>query len=199
MNSKGQNGEKTGYLVILLLVVGLTAFSSTMKELSQVREFLVDTGRLLAQSATNIVPAEIPRAVVKLETCDAGKNLQQSIPVIELPWLDQVQEETRAVKPRRSLQPAVRTEFAPAPRAVEMSATQIAKLEKLRRFEFDPRQFEITMSTGHDAEPDGFINSEFPVTIFKMKTRKNGANRINPRDREMLKTLNRSINLRSAS
>ncbi len=41
---------------------------------------------------------------------------------------------------------------------------------------------------------------ELPVSTFKVKTRKHGGIKINPRDREMLlKTLNRSINLRIAS
>jgi hypothetical protein len=197
MNSKVQNGKKSSYLVILLLVVGLTAFSSTMRELNQVREFLLDTSRLAAQASARISPNEIPHAIVKLETCDAGNRLQQSIPAVELPWLDEVQDETEptVVTPRRVPQVTAKPRFIPAP-PVKPGAAQLAKLEKLRRFEFDAKQSEVTMSSDHGAEPDTFIISDFPVTLFKTKTRKNGI-KINPRDREMLlKTLNRSINLR---
>ena len=83
MNSTGRNNEKTGYLVILLLVVGLTAFSNSMKELAQIHEMTVDAGRLIAQLTNDIAPAgspEIPQAaltpqappvVVKLNRCQS--------------------------------------------------------------------------------------------------------------------------------
>jgi hypothetical protein len=61
MNSTGRNNDKTGYLVILLLVVGLTAFSNSMKELAQIHEVTVDAGRLVAQWSNNIAPAEVPQ------------------------------------------------------------------------------------------------------------------------------------------
>jgi hypothetical protein len=47
--------------VILLLVVGLTAFSNSMKELAQIHEVTVDAGRLVAQWSNNIAPAETPQ------------------------------------------------------------------------------------------------------------------------------------------
>jgi len=83
MNSTGRNNDKTGYLVILLLVVGLTAFSNSMKELAQIHEVTVDAGRLVAQWSNNIAPAETPQIpqvaqtpqapplVVKLSKCQS--------------------------------------------------------------------------------------------------------------------------------
>src|SRR5215211_6041871 len=78
------SGEKTGYRVILLLVVGLTAFSSAMKELNQVQQLSLEASRLIAQWSDKIVPAEVPpETVAKLESCE----IKQSTPSVELPWL----------------------------------------------------------------------------------------------------------------
>jgi hypothetical protein len=184
MNSSGRDGEKTGYLVILLLVVGLTAFSTAMKELSEIRELTLDPSRFVAQLSGNIVPAEISQTVVKLETCDS----KQSQPAIELPWLAQdriadVEDTERPVVVERA----------------RSSKAQVVRVRRVRRVDMDPAQFEVRISNDHD-EPDEPIISGFPVSTFKAKTRKHGAIRISPRDREMfLKTLNRSINLRIAS
>ena len=41
--------DKASYRIILLLVVGLTAFSSAMKELNQIQELSLDASRLMAQ------------------------------------------------------------------------------------------------------------------------------------------------------
>jgi len=188
MKSTDQNGEK---MVILLLVVGLTAFSSALKELNQVQQFARDASRLIAQWSDEIVPTEVPHTVVKLEACESNKPLQQSLPSVELPWLangaqEKTIKESRTVALSRS-------------RQTKPSGVQIARLKKVPRIEIDPVQFEVRILTDHDAEPDGSVNSESSF-LFKAKTRKHGAVRINPREREMfLKTLNRSLNLRVAS
>ena len=178
MNNTGQNGEKMGYRVILLLVVGLTAFSSAMKELNQVQQLSLDASRLIAQWSDKVAPTEIPQTVVKLESCE----IKQSTPSVELPWLAAQNQ-----SPEIDIVPPV--------------VTPRVKLKKARRANIDPVQFEVRIAPDHDAEPDDeVITSELPLTMFKAKTRKHGAIRINPRDREMLlKTLNRSINLRIAS
>jgi hypothetical protein len=199
MNSKGQDGDKTGYLVILLLVVGLTGFSTAMNDLTQVKQSILDASQLVAQSSDRVAPTAITPTLVKLETCESNKSLPQSVPSIELPWLDQVEDETESsvVVPRRAPQ-ANKEKFVPAP--LRPSAAQIAKLEKLRRFDFDAKQFEFIIPGDDDTEADRTITLELPVPNVKAKTRKHGNVRINPRDREMLlKTLNRSINLRIAS
>jgi hypothetical protein len=189
MNS---TGEKTGYRVILVLVVGLTAFSSAMKELNQVQQLSLDISRVVAQWSDKLVPAEVPpQALAKLESCE----MKQSKPSIELPWLTNAQQQAAANEAEENQieQPA------PAHRATP-SAAQIDKVKKLRRLNIDPVQFEVRIPPDRDAEPDEVITSELPLTMFKAKSRKHGAVRINPRDREiLLKTLNRSINLRIAS
>ena len=60
MNSTGRHSENSGYLVILLLVVGLTAFSNSMKELTEIHHLTLDASRLVAQWSGNVTPAEIP-------------------------------------------------------------------------------------------------------------------------------------------
>ena len=79
------------------------------------------------------------------------------------------------------------------------SETQLAKLNKLRQFEFDATQFEFRVSSD-DNESGDPVPVQLPLTMFKAKNRKHNVIKLNPRDREMiLKTLNRSINLRIAS
>jgi len=180
-------GEKTSYRVILVLVVGLTAFSSAMKELNQVQQLSLDVTRLVAQWSDKLVPAEVPPPVVKVETCE----LKQSPPSVELPWLANVADDEDIAEPPAPQAPTYRA---------KPSTAQIAKLKKLRRFNIDPVQFEVRIPADYDAESDETITSELPLTMFKAKSRKHGVIKISPRDREiLLKTLNRSINLRIAS
>ena len=194
MNSTGQNNDKASYRIILLLVVGLTAFSSAMKELNQIQQLSLDASRLMAQWSGTIVPVEVPQTpqppmVVKSESCD----MKQSKPSVELPWLTHVaQAETNEI------------EETEAPVVVKQSSD--VKVKKVRRHEVDPRQFEVRIPSVHeaDAETLEIVLPEVPVTSFstvpfKFKARKNGSFRISTRDREMLlKSFNRSISVRSA-
>jgi len=188
----GQNGEKAGYRVILLLVVAMAAFSSAMKELNQVQQLALDASRLMAQWSDKLVPAELPQTIVKKETCDSNETVQQSPPAFELPWLDR-QAAPGAVAPRQNQKINSKKNLP------KFSEAQIARLKKIPQIDIDPVELEVRLLADHD-ERDGAIASELPVSMFKAKTRKHRVIRINPRDREMiLKTLNRSINLRIAS
>jgi hypothetical protein len=173
MNSTGRHSAKSGYLVILLLVVGLTAFSHSMKELTEIQQLTLDASRLVAQLSGDITPAEIP----------------QVPPVAEVP---QTVVRIEKLEGCHSRQPAQAVE----PKIQRMERpVQVAKLKKLRRLDADADAFEVRVPAVQIPDSD-----EFPAFTFKTKTRKPGAFRINPRDREMLlKTLNRSINLRIAS
>ena len=171
MNNTGRHSEKSGYLVIMLLVVGLTAFSHSMKELTEIHQLTLDASRLVAQWSGDVTPAEIPQ-----------------IPQTPLPAQTIVRIEKH--QSCESLQPA------PAVRIQKLERpAEIAKLRKPRRVEVGADAFEVRVPAVQLPDSD-----EFPAFTFKTKTRKPGAFRINPRDREMLlKTLNRSINLRIAS
>jgi hypothetical protein len=208
MNSTGQNGEKAGYKVILLLVVGLTAFSSAMKELNQLQQFTLDASRLIAELSDKFAPAQIPQVpqvpeapepplTVEVHTANAAApscDSKQSAPSIELPWLSNVPKppKPRAIGPRPSQIMDFKSDF---PRPEEI---QIAKLKKLPQFDVDQVLFQFRIPT--DSEHGAFVISDLPVTHGKTKTRKAREIRISPRDRELFfKSVNRSINLRFAS
>ena len=196
MNNTGRNSKNTGYLVALLLVVGLTAFSNSMKELAEIHRFTFDTGRLIAQT---FVPAEIPQTpqapliVSRLESCES-----KAAPLVEVPSL----EDVKVPEPAEELEirtPQVKVEKRAR---IKHSGTQLAKLNKLRQFEFDATQFEFRVSSDENDEVSDSIPAPLSMTMttFRAKNRKHNVIKLNPRDREMiLKTLNRSINLRIAS
>ena len=190
MRSTGRHGEKSGYLVIMLLVVGLTAFSHSMKELTEIHQLTLDASRLVAQWSGNVTPAEIPQTpqiaqtVIKIEKHESCQS-KQSEPAVELPRLTA----PTSVAPLRPQ----------TPKTLERR-DQIAKVKKLQRIDIDADAFEVRVPAVQLPDSDESVTTEFPAFTFKTKTRKPGALRINPRDREMLlKTLNRSINLRIAS
>ena len=182
--------KSSGHRIVLLLAVGLTAFSSAMKELNQVQQLSLDASRLIAQWTTKNVPAEVPptvievpQTVVRVESCES----KQSAPSVELPWLEDgqaaVEQSERPVIAKR----------------IKVNKDVIAKLKKAHQFDVDPVEFEVRIPAVHDSDSDEPVVSDFPVMTFKAKPRKHGTFRFTVRDREILKSLNRSINLRSAS
>jgi hypothetical protein len=178
MNNTGRHGEKSGYLVIMLLVVGLTAFSHSMKELTEIHQLTLDASRLVAQWSRNVTPAEIPQI-------PEIPQVAETVVRIEKHESCQSKESAQAVEPKIQ-----RTE----------PPVEVAKLKRPRRIDIDADAFEVRVPAVQLPDSDESVTTEFPAFTFKTKTRKPGALRINPRDREMLlKTLNRSINLRIAS
>jgi len=196
MDNTGRHGEKSGYLVIMLLVVGLTAFSHSMKELTEIQQLTLDASRLVAQWSGNVTLVEvsqvpqIAQTVVRIEKHQSCQS-KQSASAVELPWLTAPASVTpvrKQIKNERANRPAI------------LSEAQIAKLKKLQRVDIDADAFEVRVPAVQLPDSDESVTTEFPAFTFKTKTRKPGASRINPRDREiLLKTLNRSINLRIAS
>jgi hypothetical protein len=89
MNGTGRHRKNSGLLVTLLLVVGLTAFSHSMKELTEIHQLTLDATRLVAQWSGNFTPAEIPQTVVKIEKLESCESSKQSAPSVELPWLNE--------------------------------------------------------------------------------------------------------------
>lgn len=203
MNSTGQHGEKTSYRIILLMIVGLAAFSSAMKELNQIQQLGLEASRLAAEWSSKMVPTEVPAEVptttveTKSLTCE-NKELRQSAPSVELPWLD-----NDSVPRARASE---RTKIRKAPPALPgfeqlpgLTEAQVAKLRQLRDLKFDPVEFEVRFLSDHDAETAPAAAPEIPLYTFKAKSRKHNPVRVNPREREIfLKSVNRSINLRIA-
>jgi len=187
------NGK--GYKVVLILVVGLTAFSSAMKELSQIREFGLEVNQFVAEWSEKLAPAEIPSSippvtVARLGTC-AGK---QSEPAVELPWLDHVVERVAETEETADIE---EPEAAPP-------VEKRTRIKKARPVNVDPVQFAVRILNDEVGEQDvpavpAVSEFSFPSSAFKFKSRKHNFIKINPRDREMLKTLSRGINLRVAS
>ena len=190
--------------MLLLLVIGLTAFSSAMKELNQLRHYALDASDLIAEwsdklhPASEIAPvpqtAEIQQTTIKVETCE----LKQSLPPVELPWLSNAAARPTEPKPPRAVtpRPSQVIDFKndlPIPGEI-----QIAKLKKIPQIDIDAVQFAFRVANGD--EPDVVVTTELSKSDVKNRARRHREIRISPRDREMfLKTLNRSINLRSAS
>lgn len=201
MQSTVQNGEKAGYKVILLLVVGLAAFSSAMKELNQLQQFTLEGSRVMAQLAETFAPEQAPQVTRTIEvehlamapsSCDS----KQSAPSVELPWLSEVRgaagTKWRPVVPRPSQVIDFKSDSSVP------SEVQIARFKRLTQSANDSMQFEFRI--GGENENDTIVISDLPISQIKSRARRQREIRINPREHEMfLKTLNRSINLRFAS
>jgi hypothetical protein len=180
MNSKGNS-------VILILVVGLASFTSAMRELNQLRQFGMEANHFIAQWTEKLMPADVPPVVLaRVEKCER----KQSEPAVELPWL------YNSVAQEDEIADIEEPEAAPP----VMQRPKAAKVRKPRRVDVDPKQFEVRIFNDQDV-PTVFEFQQQPAwSSFKFKSRKHGSSfRISPRDREILKTLNRSINLRIAS
>ncbi len=200
MNSKGLISEKTGYRIILLLVVGLTAFSSAMKELNQIQELSLEANQLVAEwmPKNAPVPAEAQQLAVRVESCES----KQSAPAVELPWVHSVADEERAERAESQATESVPVVIARRERSCK---AEIAKSKKAQRVAMDPLKFEVRILNEHAADHEDAdqqelpVMSDFQVPAFKFKNRKHETFRFNSRDREMiLKTVNRSINVRVA-
>ena len=186
MNNTGQNGEKMRYRVILLLVVGLAAFSSAMKELNQAQQLALDASALIAGWSNKVAPTEVQPAVVKAETCE----MKQSAPAVDLPWLT----ESEPVEIERAPRPTITIT-----RRAHANTAQSPTPGRLRLFDVEPVQFEVRVLNSHDSDANETMISDLSQSLVRVKNRKHNIIRISPRDRKMLFKLNHSINLRIAS
>lgn len=213
MNSVRQSGDKKSYRVILLLVVGLTAFSSAMKELNHVREFTRDASNMLASWSNAftpaqdvVVPAPVPHTAVKVETCESSHTLKGA-GLVDQFRLDQLQSgggvaPVQAVEIKDVGKTVVAARSKPRDLQV---GTQVATLRKyraadiemmeLRRQAHREADLKVMILADDDGEAEITIplNTEFKVPQVKSRWRV----RVDGRD-DVLKSLNRSINLRSA-
>lgn len=184
--------NSTGHKVILLLAIGLTAFSSAMKELNQIQQLSLEASGLVARWSERVAPAEVPQVVVpqtaiKAESCES----KQSKPSVELPWLDHVAQ----------IDVTDKDETVSVVKRSAKSRIEAPKLTKSYRFNIDPMHYEVRTLDEHvESAPAVPMIPDFSFSSVKAKSRRNGTIRISTRDREiLLKTLNRSINLRIAS
>ncbi|HJX92018.1 MAG TPA: DUF4097 family beta strand repeat-containing protein [Pyrinomonadaceae bacterium] len=68
-NTQNQSGAKKSHLVLLLLVVGLAAFSSAMSDLNQLQSLTLETGRLIASWSEMVVPTASASSPVIANSC----------------------------------------------------------------------------------------------------------------------------------
>lgn len=204
MNNTGRN-QKSGYLVALLLVVGLAAFSNSMRELADIHRFTLNTSRLITRYVTPAETPQIPQVpqmniAAKLNSC----NSRPAVPAVDVKWLEDVEGITEPGVQATVPAPPVKAERVSRRVPAKPTEFQLAKVDKLKKFNFPPapfefnsKQFEFKVLSDNNDESD----AQLPLTMLKAKNRsRHNLLRLNTRDREMiLKTLNRSINLRTAS
>ena len=210
MNSVGESGDRKSYRIFLLIIVGLTAFSSAMKELNLLREFTRDTGNLVASWTQTVapeappvaVPAEVPPPVEKVEVCESNhkhdtwravepveqEQLGGSVAQAEVK-IKEVGKTFVAERSRRRDTQAVATL-----RANRSAAIDVLKLRKQIPREAD---LKVMIMADSDNEADFAFPSNFEFKVPKVKTLNRHVT-IKPEEREVLRTLNRSLNLRSA-
>ena len=202
MQNTGQGNEKKSYRVLLLLVVGLAAFSSAMKELNQVHELTLQTSQLLAQWSDVVMPAEKTVTLAKVETCENSKILLPPPP----PPMPAAQPELDEV-----VAPAPAPPVPPAPPTVR--EIRVIKSKRVVRMDHDAAQVRVWVAVDSEKVGDGAqvgnseqvekalkdaLEADVTLKAFKAKNRRHIL--IGPDGRDViLKTLNRSINLRSAS
>jgi hypothetical protein len=208
MNSVGQSGDKKSYRVILLLVVGLAAFSSAMKELNQVREFTRDASSLIASwskavepapAVDRIVPVEVPRTAARLEVCENSHPVEAAEPLPHVPGGVVVARE-QPVEVKEAAQTVVTVR--PPRREVQVQA-----LRKLRPVEIDlvelrnmarrAADLKVLMMADSDEEAEISIPSDMNLRLPKVKEQRQF--KVGTKEHDLfLKSLNRSINVRSA-
>lgn len=202
MQNTGQGSEKKSYRVILLLVVGLAAFSSAMKELNQVHELTLQTSSLIAQWTDVIAPAEHNAILAKVETCDSQIAVPPvpplpapAVPPVELRVPDVVAPDIVA-----PVAPAIAPPAVPAtPRTVP--DVPVSKPRRVARPNHDSAEVRVLLSTDELVEKSlrDTLEADVMLKALKAKNRRHQIF-ISPDGKDIiLKSLNRSINLRSAS
>jgi hypothetical protein len=204
MNSVGQGGDRKSFRVILLLAVGLTAFSSAMKELNLLREFSRDASNMVASWSNAVVPAppvvapaQAPPMVAKAEVCER-QALQAAEPVDHFQSGGSVAQAEVKIKDvgktvvaERS---ARRNSQVMAVRSHRSAGIELMELRKQARREAD---LKVMIMADSDGEAEIALPSDFEFKLPKVKTFRRQI-RITPEERDVLKNLNRSLNLRSA-
>ena len=204
MQNTGQGSEKKSYRVILLLIVGLAAFSSAMKELNQVHELTLQTGQLIARW-TDTLPGHQNEMLVKVETCDS-KILPPLPPMPALPAVPPVPAipEVPAVPEVPDVDIVVPDSSPAAPSAPEAPRAKPRRVVRVQRdaatvsaHADEVKVFVSTEALTEKALKDAF-GFDFNQKALKAKNHRRQIT-ISPDGRDViLKTLNRSINLRAS-
>src|SRR5258708_9865161 len=73
-----QTQDKKSYRAILILLVSLAAFSSTVKELNQLRALVSEVAQFVVEWGGAVVPTANARTVTKVENCSADVTPQNA-------------------------------------------------------------------------------------------------------------------------
>ena len=206
MNSVGQSGDRKSYRIILLIAVGLTAFSSAMKELNVLREFTRDTNNLVASwskavapEAPEVVPAEAPAppAVPEVEVCDNSHSLPEIAPLDHVELGGGVAQEAVKIKDVGKTVVVERSKRRNIPTVATLRADRSAGIDlmELRKQARREGDFKVMILADSENEAQIALPSGFEFKVPKVRTHRSI---IKPEEREMLRTLNRSLNVRSA-
>lgn len=213
MNSVGRSGDKKSYSVLILLVVGLTAFSSAMKELNQLRDFTREAGALVASlsnavapshPAEKLVPVEVPRTAVRLEACDTGNEepaqFQVDVGVAPVPGIEI--EQGAVIKDVGKTVVARRIESRTERRELNVAALPRHRVDDIEMVELrkQARRFaDLKFTFVADGEDETQIAIPGKVEIKVPKVKNHRQLMLDHAQRDaFLKNLNRSLNLRSA-
>jgi len=213
MNSVGQSGDRKSYRVVLLLVVGLTAFSSAMKELNLLREFSRDTSDLVASwsravspetpavpqapQVPDVAPVPVPPVVEEVEICDNSHSLPEVESVDLLKSGGAVAPAEVKIKAVGKTVVAERFRHRNVPAVATFRGNRSAGIDLIELRRHIPRESDLRVMIMADS--DGGVRipvpSDFEFKVPKVKTYRQV---IKPEERELLKSLTRSFNLRSA-
>ena len=195
MQNTGQASEKKSYRVILLLVVALAAFSSAMKELNQVRDMTVEASNLVAQWKQAIAPAD-PMVTLSVETCQNTRTLMPPPPLQALPPAAPVQADAMDVVVPAAPPTPEAVPVQPAPPAVR----EAPKPKRAVRPAHDAAEVRVLLSKDDFVEKTIKDAFESDQSVKTFKTRNRRFIFVTPEGHDIiLKTLNRGVNLRSAS
>ncbi len=204
MNS-GQSGDKKSYRVILILVIGLTTFSSAMKELNQVREFTREARSLVASwskavepapAVDRVVPVEIPRTAARLEVCENSHPANAAEPLPPVQGGVVVAQEPVEVKQAAQTVVTVRPPRRDVQTLRKLRAVDIDLVE-LRNQAHRAADLKVLMADSDDDEAETSVPPDLNLKLPKVKEVRQF--KVGTKEHEIfLKSLNRSLNVRSA-
>jgi hypothetical protein len=191
MQNTGQGNQKRSYRVVLLLFVGLVAFSSAVKELNQVRQLTLQTSSLIAHWTDAIGPTEHNAILAQVDTCERTKIRVPPVP--PLPVL--------AVPPVHLEAPEIAVPALVPPTPPRAPVAPAAKPRRVARPSHADAEVRVLLSTDDLVEKSlrDALGADVTLKALKLKNRRHQIF-ITPDGKDvLLKSLNRGINLRSAS
>ena len=201
MQNTGQGGERKSYRVLLLLIVGLAAFTSAMRELNRVHALTLETGHLVA-SLTNYLPHDNHELLVKVQSCDSKIPTAPPLPALPaVPPVFDVPSVPAAPPALSDIEIEVPDAPPAAPRAPAVPRPKLRRVVRVQHAATTAAADEVRVFVSTEEAVDKALKYAFQFDInqkaFKAKNRRQIL--VSPDGRDViLKSLNRSINLRAS-